>query len=284
MHKDSSTTLIFQKSVKRLLIPFLLFLLLGLLIDGWIQYTKSSDFNALSFMRKEIGTFSTLLILWPTGPSWFLLSLFVARISFNVLYKKIHPLIITIVFACFANIIYIMNSHGWEISIFIPGHHAHLDFPTFYMGNMCHGLSVYSLGYYLKEKQFGRTIFAAALALFILKYIISIGIDFRANEPSGDYFMLSVLSGMSGCIVFNNIFKRIGNIRIPIVTYIGSNSMVYYLVHAPIIYVTTSLFWEPFAKEELWYRFLVLSVIVTIFLAIAEYIFRIKKLRFIIGG
>ena len=186
MHKDTSTKLIFLKSSRRLLVPFLLFLLLGLLLDGWIQSTKSIDFNCVSFIKGEIGIFLKYLILWPTGVSWFLLSLFVARIGFNVLHKRIHPVLITIVFACFAYAIRIMNCRGWELSVYIPLiHNLHLDIPTFYMGNMCHGLSVYSLGYYLKEKQFDRTIFLIALALFVLKYIIPSGIDFRANSPSG---------------------------------------------------------------------------------------------------
>lgn len=177
-----------------------------------------------------------------------------------------------------------MNGHGWVHSIYILGHNSHLDIPTFYMGNMCHGLSVYSLGYYLKEKQFNRTILVLALTLFVLKYFIPSGIDFRANNPSGTNFMLSVLYGMSGCIVINNVFKRFVNKKLPFVTYIGSNSMVYYLVHFPVMYITTSLFWAPYAEKGFWYKFLVLSLIVTIFLIIAEYLFRIKKLRFIIGG
>lgn len=284
MHKDTSTKLIIQKSARRLLVPFFLFLLLGLLLDGWIQSTKSIDFNVVSFIKGEIATFLAFLILWPTGASWFLLSLFVARIGFNVLHKRIHPIIITIIFACIAYAIHIMNYHGWEFSVYMPGHNSHYDIPKSYMGNMCHGLAVYSLGYYLKEKQFDRTIFVIALVLFVLKYFIPSGIDFRANNPTGTNFMLSVLYGMSGCVVINNIFKRVCNKGFPLVTYIGCNSMVYYLVHFPVMYVTTSLFWEPFADKELWYKFLVLSIIVTIFLIIAEYVFRIKKMRFIIGG
>ena len=79
MHKDTSTKLIFQKSVKRLFVPFLSFLLLGLLLDGWIMSTKSPDFNCISFIKEEIVTFLANAILWPTACSWFLLSLFVAR-------------------------------------------------------------------------------------------------------------------------------------------------------------------------------------------------------------
>ena len=284
MHKDTSTKQILHKSIKRLLVPFLIFLLIGLLLDGWIQYTKNIDFVFVSFIKGEIVTFLTFALLWPTGASWFLLSLFIARICFNILQKRIHPIIISIVFACFAYAIYIMNCHDWEFRVFIPGHNSYLDIPTFYMGNMCHGLSVYSLGYWLKEKQFHRTIFVLALALFVLKYIIPAGIDFRANNSYDTNFMLSVLYGMSGCVVINNFFKRFCNKRLPIITYIGRNSMVYYLVHFPVMYVTTCLFWDSFENKDLWIRFVVLSSIVTISLILADYLFRVKKIRFLIGG
>lgn len=281
MHKDTSTKLIFRKSTRRLLIPFLLFLLLGLLLDGWIQYMKGPGFNWASFIKGEIVTILKFALLWPTGASWFLLSLFVARISFNILHKWIHPLIITMAFAYLAYAVHVLNEHAWKF--IIMGHNSHLIIPTIYMGNMCHGLSVYSLGYYLKKKQFNNVIFALAFTFFVLKYFFPATIDFRANNPYGTNFMLAVLYGMSGCIVINNIFKRFCNMRFPFVTYIGCNSMVYYLVHYPVMFVTLSLFWEPFAEKELWFRFLILSLIVTVFLFIAEYIFRVKKLRFMLG-
>lgn len=285
MHKVDSTKLILQKSGKRLLVPFLLFLLLGLLLDGGAQYLDgSTGFCFNYFFQVEIKTFFTHLILWPTAVAWFLLSLCVARIVFNILHQRVHPLLITIAFACLAYSIYVINGHGWELRFYIIRLNYDLGFPSPYMGNMCHGLSVYSLGYYLKDRQFNNSVFVVALFLFVLKFIIPAGIDFRANESNGSGFILSVLYGMSGCIVINNIFKRFCNKRLPLVTYIGCNSMVYYLVHYPVIYATITFFWAPFVEKELWYRFLVLSIIVTVFLIIAEYIFRIKKLRFIIGG
>lgn len=97
MHKDTSTKLLLKKSTKRLLIPFLLFLIFGFLLDWWIKSTNKPDFNCISFMKGEFVLFLKLLILWPTGASWFLLSLFVARVGFNILQHRIHPLIITIV-------------------------------------------------------------------------------------------------------------------------------------------------------------------------------------------
>ena len=284
MHKDIPTLELCKKSFKRLLLPFFVFILIGLLLDAIIKFTKEPGLLFLTFAKGEMVTILTTSIIWPTAASWFLLSLFVARISFNVLHQKVHALLLVVFFACAAYAIHLFNCRAWGIDIHISSLNTHILFPTFYVGNMCHGISLYSLGNYLKVKQFNNKIFIIAAFFFILKYFIYAGIDFRANTPSGTNFMLAVVYGMSGCIVVNNIFYKIANIEIPFVSYIGRNSMVYYLVHFPVMFTTTSLFWTPFENKELWVRFVVLSLVVTLFLFLADYIFRVKKIRFLIGG
>jgi hypothetical protein len=284
MHKKSTTKELFRKSVKRLLLPYVIFLFIGLLLECVIKFTSIEDLTIPSFLKAEISNFISTSIIWPTAASWFLLSLFVARIAFNCLYTKVHPLLITASFAFAAYGIFLMTNHSWTLGLHMPGHNTVLNIPTFYMGNMCHGLAVYSLGYYIKDRQFNKAIFLFALILFVLKYFIPASIDFRANTPSGVNFMLAVIYGMSGCIVINNIFKRFANKRISIISHIGGNSMVYYLIHYPVMYTTISLFWKPFEDSELWLRFIVLSSIVTISLVFADLLFRCEKLRFIIGG
>ena len=149
---------------------------------------------------------------------------------------------------------------------------------------MCHGLSLYSLGYYLKEKQFSTPLFVVSLLLFILKFLIPASIDFRANEPSGANYMLAVLYGMSGCIVINNIFRKYLNFKIPCASYIGVNSMTYYLVHFPVLVVSRTMLGKTYHGDDFWLRFVILSVVVTISLVIADCLFRNQKLRFMIGG
>ncbi len=284
MHKISTNKDLFKKSAKRLLVPFLVFLFIGLILDGIIKYVTIDDLTVSSFLKEEAKKIITTSVVGPTAASWFLLSLFVARLAFNHLYVYVHPFLITVFFACAAYGIFLMICRGWTLDIHMSDHDAFLKIPTFYIGNMCHGLSVYSLGYYTKEKQFSKVFFFPAFILFVLKYFIPAGIDFRANEPSGVNFMLAVIYGMSGCIVINNLFKRFVNKKIPIVTYIGINSMVYYLVHFPVMIITIKLFWSPFENYDLWIRFLILSSIVTISLILADMLFRNKKARIIIGG
>ena len=283
MHRTTTTKEIVRKSFKRLLVPYFVFLIIGFILDGIFRKLGNPDIGILKFIKIEGGTFACNTVLEPTAASWFLLSLFIARITYNALCNKVHPLFITILFACVAFAVHIARVRGLEFDINWSGSNFHCKFPPYYLGNMCHGISVYSLGGYLKEKQFDVKIFAAATALFAIKYFIPAGIDFRMNAPTNSY-VLAVLYGMAGCIVINNVFKRWVNIKIPLVSYIGANSMVYYLVHYPVMITMLSLFWGSFAEIEPWLRFVVLSSVVTISLMIADRIFKIKKLRFIIGG
>lgn len=149
---------------------------------------------------------------------------------------------------------------------------------------MCHGLAIYSIGFYLKEKQFKNNIFIVASIIFMVRFLFPAVIHFRGNDVEGTNYILAVVYEISGCVTINNIFKRLVNRKIPQITYIGNNSMVYYLIHYPVLSITIGLFWTPFANYDLWMQFFILSLIVTMFLILADYLFRIKRLRFIIGG
>ena len=74
------------------------------------------------------------------------------------------------------------------------------------------------------------------------------------------------------------------NRKITLISYIGSNSMVYYLVHYPVMMLIYLLYWERFINKDYWIKFTLLSLIVTFFMVIADIIFRKRKLRFIVGG
>ena len=280
MHKETSTRKLIEKSTQRLLVPFVIFLFLGLLLDGAVLLLDNPEgLNAFQFLRNEFDTFVTTSILWPTAAIWFLLALFVARIGFNALFHRIHPLLISLFFSCTAYLIYLSIEYGWTVDVC-----SILSLPPFYLGTMCHGFSLYCLGYYLKEKQFSTPLFVVSLLLFILKFLIPASIDFRANEPSGANYMLAVLYGMSGCIVINNIFRKYLNFKIPCASYIGVNSMTYYLVHFPVLVVSRTMLGKTYLGDDFWLRFVILSVVVTISLVIADCLFRNQKLRFMIGG
>jgi peptidoglycan/LPS O-acetylase OafA/YrhL len=284
MHKNQPSRILLQKSVKRLLVPYAIFILLGVVLQGFINIINNNQITATAFLKDEIVHFLYTAEIPTVAASWFLLSLFVVRLIFNSLISKVHAVFITCFFVLVAYLLFVMQKWGLTKEIQVMGVNFHILIPH-YLGNICHGLALYSLGYYLKEKQFSNAVFITALVLFVLNLIIPAGIDFRANTPwSGSYYLLAVMYEIAGCIVINNIFKRFVDIKIPFVTHVGSNSMVYYLVHYPVMCLTISLFGNTLMDFGWWIRFLIVSSVVTIFLIFAEWLFRNKKLKFIVGA
>ena len=149
---------------------------------------------------------------------------------------------------------------------------------------MCHGVAVYSLGYYIKDKQFSKLWVLLAIAVELFRFVIDSRIDFRTNDSGRDFFPLGIVYGMAGCIVFNNIFKRWLDRPIPLVTYIGRNSMVYYLMHYPILIMTISMFRDELSGIGPIHYLCIVSGVVVTGLIMSDLLFRIKKLRFIVGG
>ena len=285
MHKKQPQKELMKKSAKRLLVPYAIFLLLGLLLDSIIKFTTNDHLTIMAFLKSETIHFLYTAEVSPVAASWFLLSLFVVRLVFNKFCSLVRPIYIFIFFVSVAFGLSIIQRWGLTKEISVMGYSIHILIPH-YLGNICHGLALYSLGYYLREKQFNRVLFISALVLFVLRFIIPAGIDFRANTPfpsSNLTYILAVIYEVAGCIVINNIFKRFIDVKIPFITYIGSNSMVYYLVHYPVMYTTKSLF-TSIMNFDWWVRFFILSCVVTVFLIIAEWLFRNKRLKFVIGA
>lgn len=284
VHKDISTKEVVKKSKKRLLVPYLVFLLLGFILDFIVKLVKVPDFSIPSFLQEETMTFLTNTTLWPTAASWYLLSLFVVRVVFNILYHRMHPLLISVLFPLLAYGIYLMNDNDLCFDLSLAIIDSKLSIPPFYLGNMCNGLALYSMGYYLKEKQFDRRLLVVCVILFVLKFFWYSGIDFRANEPYGAHFLMAIVYGVSGSVVINNVFKIFLDRPLAFFTHVGKNSMIYYLFHLPIMFVITSLFGDCFDGFDFWIKFILLSFIVTLFLAFFEYILsKNKKISFIIG-
>ena len=195
----------------------------------------------------------------------------------------IPPILIVVVCIILGWLIYeITVKDNLSYTLGIGNHSFQLQFP-FYIGNMFHGLAFYTLGYCLKDKQFNRYILMLAVIAFVLKFFFFAFMDFRGNNTSGSNYLLCVVYELSGCIVANNVFRHWLDREIPLLTHIGRNSMVYYLVHYPLMTFIV-MFLNPFPGSTAFVRFALLTIILIVLLIVSDYIFRIKKLRFFIGG
>ena len=283
MHKKIPQKELIKKSTHRLLVPYAIFLFLGLLLYGISEFTSKENLTAIAFLKDEVIHLLYTAEIQPVAPVWFLLSLFFVRLLFNRFSSFVQPFYISIFFVLAGFGLSVLQNYGLTHEIQVMGRKIHILIPH-YLGNICHGLSLYSLGFCLKEKQFKKVLFILALVLFVLKFIIPAGIDFRANNPLGSNYLLAVIYEIAGCIVINNVFKRFVDVKIPFVTYIGITSMIYYLVHYPVLFTFRFLLWTHIMDFGWWIRFFILSSIVTVFLIVAEWLFRHQRLKFIIGA
>ncbi len=214
----------------------------------------------------------------------FLLSLFCVRVTYSAL-KSVtpHPLCIASVSLLLGWVIYELSvSHDvyYPINVFSKSFQVHVPF---YIGNMFHGLAFYSLGIWLRERQFCRWVLISAFCLFFIKFFFPAGMDFRTNDSGGSCYFLSLLYELCGCVIINNVFRKIANRKISLLSHIGQNSMVYYLVHYPLMSFAF-LFINPFPHVSSSIRYILMSLILAALLVAFDYVFRVKRLRWMVGG
>lgn len=282
MFRDRNVKDVVKVSAKRLLLPYVFFLFVGLVIEAYLQ-SLSSPVVICDFFSAKFWQIVNNSVLDSVAPCWFLLSLFVARVVFQICMKHlIAPSIIAVVAFIIAYLTYYILINDWNY-IFRWGEHVFKLHVLSYIGNMSLGLMCYALGYILREKQYSKWILACAAILFVGKFFVWADIDFRTNNSFEYNYILALLYGVAGCVVINNLFRRIANVRISLLTYIGENSMIYYLVHYPVMFFVTQRFYGSVFNLSPVVRFVSLSCILVIVLWASGILFRSKKFGFLFG-
>lgn len=99
----------------------------------------------------------------------------------------------------------------------------------YYAFNFFPGMFFYGMGHAMRERQYGRNIFLAALAIYSVSLFYPSTVDFRINSIMEGYYSLWLVYASAGIVVFNNIAKATGELW-PL-TQIGRNSMYWFLCH-----------------------------------------------------
>ena len=173
------------------------------------------------------------------GALWFLFSLFIVRQLANLMTEKCPPPILAAV--CFLTA-YFLYSIGWYKY-------------CWWFGNVFSGLCFFLLGYWLKEKENNRWIFATSTFFFVLiicAYSFKWIDDFpylymHANSMYNGNYLLFYPTALAGIIMTNNFFnflyKRWSS---RLLEYIGVNAMTLYTTHwillVVVLFVATFLF------------------------------------------
>lgn len=213
---------------KKLLLTFVVYSFIGYVVDCLGKYI-SGDREWEHYILVPIKDLLLRGSISGNLPLWFLFSLYCVQVIFNELYiRQFRPIYIFYGGLLLASLAYNLG----------------LKYP-YYLSTVSLGLAAYSFGYTFREWQYTKKCLFISSALYLVIFILYPSfIDFRDNSLNdGGNYMLAVVFSLSGCIVFNNIFRKLPNCIF--LQFIGKNAMEYYVIHWIILnicYVLCSKF------------------------------------------
>jgi fucose 4-O-acetylase-like acetyltransferase len=282
-YKDKPLKNVLLSGLKRFLVPYIIFNIVGGLCDIFLAcYRQQGNISIPNLLIMPFSvtyyneaTYSNLAL-------WFLLSMFIVKILFSILREFKMP--VSIICLVFFFLGFLMNHYRYELSsssIFFMFFNKKIWLLIpYYFGNICYGLAVYSLGYLSKNIQYTIYIYILCMAIYIIHFFFPCIIDVRSNE-STNYF-LALIYDIAGVITFNNIFKNKIDMKIPLFSYVGRNSMVFYVTHFVFMSFVFGLF-DNTSINKL-YLYFIGVVLTSIFLFLSDKLFRCKNLKWMVGN
>lgn len=283
-YKDKPLGDVIKSSNKRLLLPFAVFTVIGIILGiifGFYNrtYTKASILGLLvepflELFLEESPHFSSA--------NWFLLSLYVVRVSYAALQKvRIKSIYVFVISILLSYAVYYIC---YIIKPVVTAGAISISFPS-YIGNICYGLAFYSLGNLLRDIQFHKTFFCLSVFVYFIHFFYNSSIDVHSDYVTGmsPAYFLAVIYSLAGIIVFNNVFKRVIARKVPLLTYIGKNSMIYYVTHWTTLCVLFELIKMTRVKIDETLLYVISAVILTIALILYDKVFTKTKLKRIMG-
>ena len=156
---------------------------------------------------------------------WFLPSLLAVQALYALLRKRLGDVWIVIAGLLVAYMLYAIGFHK-----------------PLYVANISLGLSVYGFGHLMRNVQYEKYVFAlTGIAYLAIMFMMQSTIDFRTNMLHGDNYPVAVLFALSGCVVINNLFKRMP-FRICVLEWIGKRSMNFYVMHWLVLLACSIIF------------------------------------------
>lgn len=264
---DLHTTI--QKSFKRLMIPFIVWGLIGEAVYMALSLTFHPEYDWKFYARIVKASIIDGKPAGGNGPLWYLFSLFVIKIGYGYLHGKCHDiLLLALAIAIPAAMYY----SGWNWMYVV----SHTLVGFFY----------FLSGYKLARLQFNKKIVVIALGLFVSLAIFSPSyMIMTANDMSYGNYLLDFIYSLSAIIVINNVVKITPPNLLNIINLnsVGRDSMIYLVVHRPVLITCMYLcpiigIFNPLCVA------LTMVVCLTITLSICLIWFRHPKYKWMVGA
>lgn len=252
---------------KKILIPFIVFSILGFLLVFPFELINGKPVDWKTFFSPGYSVIRHGDPGMCNLPIWFLLSLFFTFLGFSLLNKyKLKLLIITFPIVGYA--LFFFNIRlPFGLSILFLG----VFF--FYFGNIFKNNIE-------KSKSVKWFIVFSVVIYFITQIFFFSSLDFRINAlTTGNYFIY-ILSALCGLILLFYFGVKVKMIK-PI-NYIGENAIVYYVLHWPIILLIKNTF-EYFSLRTTGYLYAIILTVSAFMILPVCVILLNKRLKFMIG-
>lgn len=227
-HPDNENKAFISRNYHRLIVPFIIWSVIGEIVR-WIGVAFSEHALDIRWYIISIKTIFTEGAIVGNGPLWFLLSLFLSRILYNVFARnRISAAILM------------------TVSVLIPMLCWKFGFNQFrIIGHTLLGLFYFGCGFLLRNKQRDSHVIAlSGVGLFITTLISHVYISMVHNAVIfGDYYIFGVISSLFAVILVNNMIPPGATRFLPckILGYIGKHSMEFYVTHWVFIEVVKLL-------------------------------------------
>ena len=284
-YKEKPVKDVLKSTFRRLIVPYITFNIVGIVVLALEEYQSERALSITSLTKEVLVTIFINEAVYPSLALWFLLSLFIVRNAFNIL-RRLNINIFVVLIAALACLftIYYLCYYRWAGYDNIPytfawGEHLSKNI-LLLVGNICCGMVMYCLGYLLKDIKYTKYVVITSAIVYLIHLFFPIYIDFRIIDS--DNLALAILFSLSGIILYDFIFKRHLNKRIPVLTYIGRNSMTYYVTHYVIMSALFNLVYKNFTMDKTT-LYVVSFFTIIVLLFVADRIFSIRWLKWMIG-
>lgn len=220
-------------NARHLLVPYFLYMLIGHIVHCINIYVKEGFLPLSSIFIQpwqEIYSWGSSI---GNLPLWFLLCLFLVKISYNIIVKlHVNPIVILLI--SFAGAVYLQFS-----DMIIKGYQVPYTIGAFLMA-----MSIYSFAFFMRKLiDVGGQIWTYILGVIFLIsiYIGSPGVDIRSNNCSSfclPWFLFSFLA----CMFLLRLFA-IKPFAMAWLGNVGRNSMTYYVWHWILLNLVSILYY-----------------------------------------
>lgn len=212
-----------KNSYLKLIKPWISYSLYAYCIQMLCVIVRREPVNIDVLFLSQLRGFATNGAIPWNQPLWFLVTLFLIRVIYICIEPFVKKYYIAIASLFFA---YYFSTPG--------------AYSTFWIGTTCMGIFFFAMGDILKNGQFNILVFLSAICVYLLRLPMNLCSlwDARLNLiGSDDNYFVVILCILAGIIMFNNIFKRYIEKRIPVLTYIGNHSIFFFGFHFPFVLI-----------------------------------------------